>query len=353
MKNHICNSHYVNLEDYADEDLMVDYYPVQKPIRPKRTGRKRKQKEDADYSASFHDTKEKVEKYSLRKRSKVYDETPSSNVYDDYDHDFDNFSQFEVHSKPIKKIFTYKRKCPKEASRRKEEEKEEKYESDSSYNDLDAEEHLQFESQKELDRIGQVNNHESGRKEKSDDDESMFEDAEESSSQRNLPPHQTQNGHVFTVDEFIIIESYNKAGENVFQDDSSEDSGDEDNVNLQTYNGLISKPHAKALRQGHDSSRDHTFSKDLKTHTIPTYPAYKTANFAHKKSVEQVNQKQEIKPKIVPQPEPAQIKENSVRLELTEEKDQHRNMKYHQVQEAKPELNVVDQRASQYLPSIK
>lgn len=113
LRNHICNNHYVNLEDYADEDLLLDYYPLQRPVKPRKYSRRKKNKEDADYSVSRYDTKDNnKESHSKRKRD-LDDESHSSHMLEDHDPEYEDTSQADSKPASMKKVFTYQRKCPK------------------------------------------------------------------------------------------------------------------------------------------------------------------------------------------------------------------------------------------------
>lgn len=180
----------------------------------------------------------------------------------------------------------------------------------------------------------------------------MFEDADESYSQEPQSVPKTGNGKSYQVDKFIIIERYCRVGENVYQNDSSEDTDEKHNLNVQTYNGLVSKPHTKALKYGHDSSREHTFSKDLKTHTIPTHAPIKAVNI-QKDNGSQLEPKKEYRPQNFAQANQSKPERTSTNMNVADQKDDYKAMKYHQVPEDKNLIKMDDQRANQCLPSIK
>jgi hypothetical protein len=95
----------VNLEDYDDEDFLDNYYPVAKPQKPKRGARKKRSKEDPDYTVSCYDTKDLNGDGSSKRTYHFHESSPLSNNSDDKSNSSDEYYNCPVKPKSMKKVF--------------------------------------------------------------------------------------------------------------------------------------------------------------------------------------------------------------------------------------------------------
>lgn len=104
----------MNLEDYDDEDFILtpknrdfidNYYPVARVQKPRRGGRKKRIKEDPDYTVSCYDTKDLNCDGSSKRTFRYHESSPQSKDSDDKSNSSDEYYNYPVKPKSIKKVF--------------------------------------------------------------------------------------------------------------------------------------------------------------------------------------------------------------------------------------------------------
>jgi len=219
LRNHVCTNYYVSLEDYADEDFLVDYYPFHRGAAKPSGGKRRRMKDEDKSQTSEALSKLKSRRDSRNTNSGPYgrvEETKTKRDTRKQSSEFENkcdeeeSSDDEYNINSMKKVFRYERKRQRVQKTLKTEPPKV------------ADKPIPKETPPEV-KIESMPVIKNKQIVELSDDESIFEDAEESAPKGVV---KTSKESVYKIDGFIITEKYHEINTSGFMENSSVFSSD-------------------------------------------------------------------------------------------------------------------------------